>query len=162
MTTCSNRSLDASNCYNRISNPMASLIFKAFSVPAAAIKCMLGAIENMKLFLQMGFSNLTFFAGGGISIKTQGFCQGDGAAPVGWGVVSICISRLHNKKGHGAKFLCPITKLKHHLSAILYVNNTDLFHINLTRDKHGDDVHATIQDSINSWGNLLIATGGAL
>jgi hypothetical protein len=66
------------------------------------------------------------------------------------------------KKGHGAKFLCPITKINHHLSAILYVDDTDLLHINLTKDELVEEVHAAIQASINSWGNLLIAMGGAL
>ncbi len=82
--------------------------------------------------------------------------------PTGWAVISICILNAHGKKGHGAKFLCPITRLTHHLSAILYVNDTDLLHIDLTKDETLDKVHAAIQDSVNSWGNLLIAMGGAL
>ena len=52
--------------------------------------------------------------------------------------------------------------MQHHLSAILYVDNTNLLHINLTKDKSVDEVHVAIQDSVNSWGNLLIATGGVL
>ena len=68
----------------------------------------------------------------------------------------------HGKKGHGAKFICPITHLKHHLSAILYIDDTDLLHIDLSKDETVDDVHSEIQASVNSWGNLLIATGGVL
>jgi hypothetical protein len=88
--------------------------------------------------------------------------QGDGASPAGWAVISICILGAHGKKGHGAKFYCPITNLQHHLSAILYVDDTDLLHIDLSKDKSVDEVHNTIQTSINSWGNLLIATGRVL
>jgi hypothetical protein len=69
---------------------------------------------------------------------------------------------MHGKKGHGEKFLCPVTRLTHHLSAILYSDDTDLLHIDLTKDEMVDKVHAAIQDSVNSWGNLLIATGRAL
>jgi hypothetical protein len=69
---------------------------------------------------------------------------------------------LHKEKGHGAKILCPISKLKHHLSAILFFNDTVLLHIDLTKDKSVDEVHAAIHYSFNSWGNLLIAMGGAL
>ncbi len=76
--------------------------------------------------------------------------------------MSICILGAYGKKGHRAKFYCPITNLQHHLSAILYVDDTNLLHINLTKDKTVDKVHAAIQDSVNSWGNLLIATGGVL
>jgi hypothetical protein len=46
--------------------------------------------------------------------------------------------------------------------AIPYVEDTDLLHINLEKDETADDPHAAIQNSMNSWGNLLIATGGAL
>ncbi len=155
-------SVDASNCYNRIAHAMASMIFQAFGVPTTAIESMLGAIENMKFFLRTGFGDSKTFAGGGISINTQGLCQGSGASPAGWAVISICILRAHGKKGHGAKSLCPITKLQHHLLAILYVDDTDLLHINLTKDKRVEDVHHAIKENVNSWGNLLIATGGVL
>jgi hypothetical protein len=92
----------------------------------------------------------------------QGLCQGNGASPAGWAVISICILRAHGKKGHRAKFICLITNLQQHLSAILYVDDTDILHIDLTKDKSIDNVHTAIQDSVNSWGNLLIVTGGAL
>jgi hypothetical protein len=123
---------------------------------------MLGAIENMKFFLRTGFGDSATFSGSGISIKTQGLCQGNGAAPAGWAVISICIIGAHKKKGHGAKFLCPITQLQHHLSAILYIDDTNLLHINLTKHESINKVHLAIQESVNSWGNLLIVTGGAL
>jgi hypothetical protein len=155
-------SVDASNCYDRIAHAMASLIFQAFGVPLTAAETMLGTIENMKFFLRMGFGDSTSFAGGGISIKTQGMCQGNGASPARWAVISICILSAHGKKGHGAKFICPVTKLERHLSAILYVDDMDILHIDLTKDERVDEVHERIQASVNSWGNLLIATGGAL
>jgi hypothetical protein len=154
--------VNASNCYNRIAHPMALLIFQAFGVPLTVVETMLGAIENMKFFLRTGFGILALFAGGSISIKTLGLTQGNGASPAGWAVISICILGAHGKKGHGAKFYCPITNLQHHLSAILYVDDTDLLHIDLTKDESMDVVQDAIQNSVNSWGNLLIATGGVL
>ena len=65
-------------------------------------------------------------------------------------------------KGHGAKFVCPITKLSSHLSAILYMDDTDLLHINLEEDESVAKVHKLIQASVQNWGNLLVATNGAL
>jgi hypothetical protein len=123
---------------------------------------MLGAIENMKFFLRTGFGDSKSFAGGGVSVKTQGLTQENGASPAGWAVISICIIGAHGKRGHGAKFICPITHLKHHLSAIMYVDDTDLLHINLSKNEMVDEVHKEIQARVNSWGNLLIATGGVL
>jgi hypothetical protein len=91
---------------------MASLVFQAFGVSSSAVERMLGTIENMKIFLQTRFGNSASFAGGEMSIKSQGMCKGNGVTPAGWAVISICILNTHGKKGHGAKFVCPITKLK--------------------------------------------------
>ncbi len=87
--------VDALNCYDRIAHAMASMIFQAFGVPISAVETMLSTIENMKFVLHTGFGDLTSFAGGGISIKTQGLTQGNGAPPAGWGVISICIVGAH-------------------------------------------------------------------
>jgi hypothetical protein len=72
------------------------------------------------------------------------------------------ILRAHGEKGHGTTFRCPITQCSANISAILYVDNTDLLHINFDKDKTAEDAHAAIQCSVNSWGDLLIATGGTL
>jgi hypothetical protein len=128
-------SVDASNCYDRIAHAVASLVFQAFGVPELAISSMLSAIKNMKFFLRTGFEDSTNFAGGGIRIKTQGLTQGNGASLAGWAVISIVILNAHRKKGHGAKFVCPIIKLMSHLSAIIYVDDTDLLHINLEEEE---------------------------
>jgi hypothetical protein len=154
--------VDASICYVRIAHAMASLVFQAFGVLATAVESMLGTIKNMKFFLSTGFGDSTSFTGGGISIKTQGMCQGNGASPAGWAVISICLLGAHDRKGHGTKFIFPVMKLKKHLSGILYVDDTDILHIDLTKNKKVDKVHQHIQENVNSWGNLLIATGGAL
>ncbi len=92
----------------------------------------------------------------------QGMCQGNGASLTVWAVISICILKSHSRKGHSAKFVCPITKLEKHLSAILYVDSTDLLHIDLTKNETVNKLHMAIQESVNSWGNLLIAMAGAL
>jgi hypothetical protein len=42
------------------------------------------------------------------------------------------------------------------------VDDTDFLHIVLTKTETVDKVHKAIQASVNSWGNLLVATGGAL
>ncbi len=42
------------------------------------------------------------------------------------------------------------------------MDDTDLLHINLMKDKRVEDVHVTIQQSVNSWANLLIATSRVL
>jgi hypothetical protein len=141
-------SVDASNCYDRIAHAIASLVFTAFGVSANASKTMLSAIQKMKFFLRT-------------ATATRTSAQGNCAAPAGWAVISIATLGAHKKKGHGAHFLCPISELKTDLAAILYVDDTDIIHLDMSKDESVADTHAALQASVMSWGNLLIATGGA-
>ncbi len=93
-----------------------------FGVLFLALESMLTTIQEMKFFLCTGFGDSTNFASLTPSIKTQGLCQGNGASSAGWAVVSIFIISAHKKKGHGAHFMCPITKLKSHIAGIIYID----------------------------------------
>ena len=75
---------------------------------------------------------------------------------------SVSIIHVHKKDGHDATFLCPITTLRHHATGILFFDDTDIIHINMETDETVDDTHLALQQNLNSWGQLLIATGGAL
>jgi hypothetical protein len=88
--------------------------------------------------------------------------KGNGASPAGWTAISIVILHAHKKKGHGATFVCPISETKKDLSCILYVDDNDLLHMCDKEDGMIHTAHEAIQRSILSWGEVLIATGGAL
>ena len=75
------------------------------------------------------------FSGSKIRAKCQGLCQGNGAAPAGWVVISIVILGAHKMKGHGAKFVCPVTLAKGELSAILFVDDTDVIHLDTEKNE---------------------------
>lgn len=123
---------------------------------------MLSAIQDMKFFLRTAFGDSSEAVGAKIDLKTQGFMQGNGAAPAGWAVVSISIIHAHKKEGHSATFLCPVTKLSHKVCGILYVDDTVIIHLNLEEEESLEEAHAALQASLTSWSQLLIATGGAL
>jgi hypothetical protein len=116
----------------------------------------------MKFFLRTGFGDSTDFANSTLSIKTQGLCQGNGTSPVEWAVISICIISSHKKKGHGAHFTCPITKLKSHIVGIIYVDDTDLVHFRMEEDQDKNEAFFHLQEAITNWGKLLLTTGGSL
>ena len=83
-------------------------MFQAYGVPEEAIQSMLLTIEEMKYYLQTVYGVSKNFRGHKILVKFQGLCQGNGAAPAGWLVISITILNAHKKKGHGGQFVCPI------------------------------------------------------
>jgi hypothetical protein len=155
-------SVDADNCFDQIAHAMASLCMQAFGVPSNAVASMLGTIKDMKFFLRTAYGDSKSFAGSTIHMKTQGLCQGSGAAPAGWAVVSIVLLDAHKREQHGAQIVCPISKLNHILSAIIFVDDTDLIHLNLHRRETLEDTHDALQISVSSWGGKLIASGGAL
>jgi len=115
----------------------------------------------MKYFLRTAYGDSKDFAGSSIEVKFQGLCQGNGAAPAGWAVISITILNSHKEKGHGAHFVCPISRTSGHLAAILFMDDTDIIHVDLRENQSVEEAHASLQESIYNWGQLLMATGGA-
>ena len=154
-------SVAAANCYDSIAHAIASLIFQAMGVPLEGVEAMLEAIQEMKYFLRTAYGDSTNFANSKIEVKYQGLCQGNGAAPAGWAVISITVVCAHKKKGHGATFVCPISKLKFVLAAVLFVDDCDLIHIDMVNDESAQQTFDKMQAAIDSWGRLLIATGGS-
>jgi hypothetical protein len=124
-------SVDAENCYDRIAHAISNMIFQAFGTPDTAAESMHTAIQEMQLFLRTAFGNSKESVGARIELKTQDFMQGNSAAPAGWVVVSIVIIHAHKKEGHEAMLVCLVTKLKHKVAGILYVDNTDIIHLNV-------------------------------
>ncbi len=95
-------------------------------------------------------------------IRTQGMCQENGASLAAWLATSIPMIRAHRWKGHGAKFLAPISGLSCHLIGGLFVDDTDLFHLDMQRIETAEEAHARLQESVINWGRLLLATRGGI
>ena len=93
-------------------------------------------------------------------MKFQGLCQGNGAAPARWAVISITILRTHKLKGHSTTLVCPISNAITELAAILYVDDCNLLHINMSGNDSTFITFEKMQESVSNWGRLLIATGG--
>jgi hypothetical protein len=115
---------------------MTSMVFESFGVPAPAIKLMLTTIQHMKLFLCTGYGDSTAYAGGESDnsedpVKTHGMCQGNGAAPTAWTVISIPMIAAHRRKGQGAHFIAPISDITGHIVGGLFIDNTDLIHVDM-------------------------------
>jgi hypothetical protein len=154
--------VDADNCYNRIAHPIASLVFQSLGVKKEVCESIFGIIQDMKFFLQTGFGDSKEFASATESIKTQGMCQGNGAALAGWTVDSIAMLNAHKRKGHGIHLRSPITRQSTHLAGSIFVDDTDVEHLNMNKLESVEEAHGALQESITNWGRLLIATGGTL
>eukprot|EP00804_Cyclotella_cryptica_P018896 CCRYP_006429-RA/>CCRYP_006429-RA protein AED:0.69 eAED:0.69 QI:0/-1/0/1/-1/0/1/0/365 len=155
-------SVNAANCYDSVAHAIASLVFRSFGAPLPMTLSMLTAIQQMQFFLRTAFGDSDRAVGSQVHLRTQGFMQGNGASPAGWTAISIVILHAHKARGHGASFLCPISAVKKELSCIFYVDDNDLIHMCEAEEDTVQTAPEAIQHSISSWGELLIATGGAL
>jgi hypothetical protein len=77
-------------------------------------------------------------------------------------VTSIPMIAAQRRKDHGTHFVAPISRKEGPLIGSLFVDNTDLFNLDMRVNKNVHQAHSSLQNSIVNWGNLLIATGGAL
>jgi hypothetical protein len=112
--------VDANNWYDCVAHPMASMVFQSFGVPTFATKSILTMIQNMKFYLRTGYVDSNGCAGGaddssGDERKTQGMCQGNGAAPAAWTVMTIPMIAAQRRKDYGAHFIALITSQQGHL-----------------------------------------------
>jgi hypothetical protein len=61
-------------------------------------------------------------------VLNSGLGQGSGASPPGFMALSSLIVNAYQHLGHGAKIISLYSSHLFHLSAVMYVDNTDLFH----------------------------------
>ena len=59
--------LDATNCYDRLAQAVAALVFEAFGVPPNPTTSMLTAIQQMKFFLHTVFGDSAHASRGGLT-----------------------------------------------------------------------------------------------
>ena len=153
-------SVDASQCYDRISHAMAALTLRASKVPPSSVNCMLKPIREMEFYIRTAFGESSDGVGGADVVK-QGGGQGNGAAPPTWQQISAIMLGAHRRAGHGITVTSPISRKTCTKAGILYVDDTNLW-AGLTQDDDLPEAAAKAQEGITSWGDLLMATGGAL
>ncbi len=146
---------------------MASMVFQAFGVPTPAIESMLTMIQNMFFFLRTGYSDSEGYAGGDQNdskdpIRTQGMCQRNSASPTAGTVTCIPMTAVHKRKGNGAHLTTKMSEITGHLVGGLFVDDTDLIHLDMRTIETTMKAHDYLQESVINWGKLLIVTEGAL
>jgi hypothetical protein len=107
---------------------------------------MLKTLQDLRFFLCTGYRDSSGYVGGNkgssiTAVKNQGMSPGNTASPAAWTVVSVPMISVHKKKGHGAHLVTPISNLPCHLAGGLFVNDTDLFHLDMQEMERAKDMH---------------------
>ncbi len=85
-------SANADKCYNQINHIIMSLLLLAIGGSIGPVVAMLHPIQTVKFFQRTARGDSTMFFGcRGRDNPLQGLCQGNGAAPVCWLIISLLL-----------------------------------------------------------------------
>jgi hypothetical protein len=155
-------SANADKCYDRINHIIILLLLLAIGGDDGSINAMMTSIQQMRFYQRTGQGDSnTFMVGRSGENPLQGLCQGNGAAPACWLMLSSLMMSVYCRGNHVSTLVLPITGDVIEFMGKIYMDNTNLLTI-LQDVFDSDEVLRTAQKNLDKWAELLIATGGAL
>ena len=118
--------VDAASCYDRIVHSIVILIARHEGLSIFPLLSLFGVIQQMKYFVRTGYGESTSYYGGRRTTPYQGTCQGNGASPTYWLIITMIMVLLMHKKGHALELKFPLTKEELHCMGFIFVDDTDL------------------------------------
>jgi len=157
-----NVSVDADKCYDRINHIIMSLALLSLVGVSGLVTALLHPIQTMRFYQRTAWGDSSTFMGGRTNINPlQGLCQGNGAAPACWLIISSILMHCYRRQGFGSAILSPMSLALIHFLGEMYVDDTDLT-VMQPHFKSADDVKDEAQMSVDTWAHLLNSTGGSL
>jgi hypothetical protein len=155
-------SANADKCYNRINHIIMLLLLLAIGGDKGSINAMMMPIQQMRFFQRTGRGDLNTFMGGRPGTNPlQGLCQGNGAAPACWLMLSSLMLSVYKRGNHVSTLVSPISGEAIEFMGEIYVDNTDL--LTILPDVFDSDAGLlATQKNLDKWAKQLIATGGVL
>ena len=154
-------SVDLQNCFDQVAHPIVSIALQSFKVnkTVVAMTLMLLQITAWHLRTSFGESNRSF--GGTKDDPSMGLGQGNGMAPPGFTSMNTLMINGYNSCGHGVDLVSAWSGLLIFLSAVIFVDDTDLLHM---ADKFmtEEEFILKIQLATDDWAGIVNATGGSL
>ena len=108
--------VDAAQCYDRIVHSLAILLCRKEGLTMHPMMLMFGAIQCMQYYLRTTFGESHSSYGGRQDVPFQGSCQGNGASPAIWLVISMYLVLLMRNKGHASNVTPAFTGMVYTLS----------------------------------------------
>ena len=117
---------DAKACYDRILHFAAYISLRRIGMKKETVISMLEPIRRMKHYIRTAYGDSTTYYGGYDWINDpSGICQGNGAGPAIWALVSSPLFECLPKRGLNAQITSSITQTYFQLSRFAFVDNTN-------------------------------------
>jgi hypothetical protein len=153
---------DFGDCYNRTAHAPTSIALQSWGIPTSAICVLLSTMQTMQYILKTGFGESTESYGGSTDSPISGLGQGSGASPPAFMALSSLIVDAYCWLGHGAKIRSSYVAQLFWLSAVMYVDDTNLLHWPKSSTTDPEELIAHVQMATTDYGQLTQASGGIL
>ncbi len=159
--TAAIESVDLANCYDDVAHPIAMITLQSFKVCKVMVAMMLYVLKTMTWYLKTAFGQSKISFGGTALNPSMAWARAmvhPPRLPSSLHTDNKCIP--HNL-GHGVMFIGAWAQDAFTLAAVLYVDDSDLFHmaIRMPSDK---EFLQLVQSATNNWAGLVHVTGGSL
>lgn len=153
---------DLMDCYDRVVHSSAALAMRRLGVNTTAIQCLLTTLQNMKNYLRTAYGDSDSYYCGDEGRPLQGGGQGNPAAAPMWTAISIVILTVLSKYPDGVQIWSAVSLTLISFTAILFVDDTDLFVSSQTPRESITSIAQRTQILVNRWTGALWASGGCL
>ena len=152
---------DLMACYDRMAHVPSGLALRFLGAPPTAVQCMSTTIQNMRHYIRTAYGDSDNFYGGDPTRPLQGGGQGSPAAPPMWIALTIIVLNMLTSYEPGVTVVFAISATILTFSAILYVDDTDLFTLKKD-DETVPEMLTRAQTLTSRWVEAMWATGAAL
>ena len=152
---------DARGCFDRMVLAIGSLAFRRLGVPWRAVRTLITTIQRIKHYIRTAHGDSSEYYEGTCERPLQGGGQGNGAAGPMWVAISIILLAIIATVPFNATMTSAISLATVVFSAIMYVDDTDIFFIRNDTDDT-DSIRHKAQTMIDKWCSALWISGGCL
>ena len=153
---------DAKACYDRILHFAAYTALRGAGLSPEAVKSMLEPIRRMKHQVRTAYGDSKDYYGGEDWDRSpSGICQGNGAGPAIWALVSSPLLDIVREAGYGAKLKSALGETELHLAGFAFVDDADTIQ---TGDL-GESTESLLrkaQAQLDLWESGIRTTGGGI
>ena len=153
---------DAKACYDRILHFAAYISLRRTGMNKEAVISMLEPIRRLEHVIRTAYGDSnTSYGGDEWESDPSGICQGNGAGPAIWAIVSSPLFECLRQRGFGVELTSSITRTYLHLAGFAFVDDADT----VQTGQKGEETPRVVdraQAELNLWEELIRATGGGL